>query len=345
MKTISFFDTKPYDKEYIEKEAKNYPYEIIFHEEKLNKKTAILAQGSDAVCAFVNDDLSEGTLKALEKIGVGMIAMRCAGYNNVDFKYAYGKIHVARVPAYSPYAVAEHAMGMLLTLNRKLHRAYNRIREYNFSLNGLTGFDIHGKTIGVIGTGKIGRIFMDICSGFGVNIICYDPYPMKDSNYHYVSLEEIFQQSDIISLHCPLTKESHHLINEKSLNQMKNGVFIINTSRGALIESEALLEAIKSRKVGAAALDVYEEEADLFYEDNSNMIIQDDVLARLISMPNVLVTSHQAFLTHEALSNIASTTMKNLDEYFKEEFLENEVCYHCLKDPSECHKKMKKSCF
>jgi D-lactate dehydrogenase len=186
---------------------------------------------------------------------------------------------------------------------------------------------------------------MDICSGFGVNMICYDPYPIKDSNYHYVSLEEIFKQSDIISLHCPLTKESQHLINQNSLNQMKEGVFIINTSRGALIDSEALLEAIKSRKVGAAALDVYEEEADLFYEDKSNNIIQDDVLARLISMPNVLVTSHQAFLTHEALSNIASTTMKNLDEYYKGEFLENEVCYHCLKDPSQCHKRMNKSCF
>ena len=346
MKEISFFDAKPYDKEFFDIECRKYPeYEIIYHEEKLNEKTAVLAQGSDAVVAFVNDDLSVGTLQKLNDENIHMAAMRCAGYNNIDFKYAYGKVHIARVPAYSPYAVAEHAIAMLLTLNRKLHRAYNRVREYNFSLNGLTGFDLHGKTVGVIGTGKIGRTFMDICRGFGMKIIAYDPYPAKDLGIQYVSLDELFEQSDIISLHCPLSKESYHIVNEEAIAKMQDGVFILNTSRGALIASEALLEGIKTGKIGGAALDVYEEEADVFYEDNSNMIMQDDVLARLISMPNVLVTSHQAFLTKEALSNIADTTMKNLDEYFKGLIMENEICYHCQKDPSSCNKKNGKSCF
>lgn len=345
MYTISFFDTKPYDREFFDKENEKYGFRMIYHEEKLNKKTAVLADGSDAVCAFVNDDIGGETLKILDRQNIHVVAMRCAGYNNVDFKTAYGKTHIVRVPAYSPYAVAEHAMGMLLTLNRKLHRAYNRVREYNFSLNGLTGFDIHGKTIGVIGTGKIGRTFMDICKGFGVTIVAYDPYPIKDSDICYVELDELFRRSDIISLHCPLTKDSYHIINKDSLAKMKDGVYLINTSRGALIDSEDLLEAIKDQKVGAAALDVYEEEADLFYEDNSNTIIQDDVLARLISMPNVLVTSHQAFLTREALGNIAETTLHNLNEYFNGEFMENEVCYHCLKDSSECRKNERKRCF
>lgn len=327
MNTISFFDTKPYDKEFFDKENQKYGFNIIYHEEKLNKKTAVLANGSDAVCAFVNDDIGEDTLKVLDKQNIHMIAMRCAGFNNIDFKLAKEKFHVARVPAYSPYAVAEHAIGMLLMLNRKLHRAYIRVRDYNFSLNGLTGFDIHGKTVGVIGTGKIGRSFMDICRGFGTEVLAYDPYPVKDSDIHYVELDELFRRSDIISLHCPLTKESYHIIDKKSLSKMKDGVYIMNTSRGALIDSEDLLEAIKDKKVGAAALDVYEEEADLFYEDNSNTILQDDVLARLISMPNVLVTSHQAFLTEEALGNIAETTLHNLDEYFKGEVMENEVCF------------------
>ena len=345
MKTISFFDTKPYDKVFFEEVKKAYPYEIIYHEEKLNKKTAVLAAGSDAVIAFVNDDLNEDTLKVLEKQGIKMIAMRCAGYNNIDFKYAHGRIHVARVPAYSPYAVAEHAMGMLLTLNRKLHRAYNRVREYNFSLNGLTGFDLHGKTVGVVGTGKIGRTFIDICKGFGMNVIASDPYPAEDGPVRYVELDELFRESHIISLHCPLTKESYHMINRETIEKMQKGVFIINTSRGALIDSEALLEGIKNEKIGAAALDVYEEEAELFYEDNSNVIIQDDVLARLISMPNVLVTSHQAFLTNEALSNIAATTMENLDSFFSGEIMKNEICYQCDRSPGDCNKVNGKPCF
>lgn len=346
MKSVSFFDAKPYDKEFFEEERKKYPdVEIIYHEEKLNRKTAVFAKGSDVVCAFVNDDIGEDTLAVLDAQGIHMIAMRCAGYNNIDFKYAYGKIHVARVPAYSPYAVAEHAMAMLLTLNRKLHRAYNRVREYNFSLNGLTGFDLHGKTVGIVGTGKIGRTFLDICKGFGMNILAYDLYPVKDSDIHYVTLDELFEQSDIISLHCPLSKETHHMIDASAIDKMKEGVFLINTSRGALIDSEALVEGIKEKKIGAAALDVYEEEADLFYEDNSNTIVQDDTIARLISMPNVLITSHQAFLTKEALSNIAATTMKNIDEYLKGEFMENEICYHCTKDKVACSHQNGKRCF
>lgn len=327
MKKISFFDTKPYDKEFFDEELKKYPsYKIVYHEEKLNAKTAVLAKGSDAVVAFVNDDLSADTLRKLKKREISFVAMRCAGYNNVDINYATEHdMRVTRVPAYSPYAVAEHAMGMLLTLNRKLHRAYNRIREYNFSLNGLTGFDLHGKTVGVIGTGKIGRVFMDICKGFGMNVIAYDPFPIVNSDIVYVTLDELFEKSHIISLHCPLTKESRHIINEKAIRKMRDGVVILNTSRGALINSEALVEGLKDGKIRAAALDVYEEEADIFYEDNSNTIIQDDVLARLISMPNVLITSHQAFLTEEALSNIAETTMKNLNEFFIGAPLENEV--------------------
>jgi len=345
MKRISFFDTKPYDKEYFEKEVVKYPYEMIFHEEKLNKKTAVLANGSEVVVAFVNDDLNKETLEVLCENGVKLVAMRCAGYNNVDIKYAYQKIHVQRVPAYSPYAVAEHAIAMLMTLNRKLHRAYNRIREYNFSLNGLTGFDLHGKTIGVIGTGKIGRIFIDICNGFGMNVLAYDPYPAANSGLNYVSLDEIFEKSDIISLHCPLTSDSYHLINAETIAKMKDGIYILNTSRGALIDSEALLEGIKNEKIGGAALDVYEEEAEIFYEDFSNFIMKDDILARLVSMPNVLITSHQAFLTKEALENIAETTMQNIDHYFKGEKSPNEICYRCEKDPKECLKKNGTSCF
>jgi len=346
MKKISFFDTKPYDKIYFDKLVKEYSFEMIYHEEKLNAKTAILAKGSDAVVAFVNDDIGKDTIEVLEELGIQMLAMRCAGYNNIDFKYAFDRIHVARVPAYSPYAVAEHAMALLLTLNRKLHRAYNRTREYNFSLNGLTGFDLHGKTIGVMGTGKIGRTFIDICNGFGMRVIASDPFPAKDSKIEYVSVEELYTQSDIISLHCPLTKETFHVLNEKAFESMKDGVVIINTSRGALIDSEALLEALKNKKVGAAGLDVYEEEADLFYEDFSNEIIQDDVLALLISLPNVIVTSHQAFLTQEALSNIAQTTLSNIDSYFKKGMPENEVCYECSKvSTPECERLKGLPCF
>lgn len=345
MKKISFYDTKPYDKIFFDDIKQDYNIDIHYIESKLNSQTAVMSKGSEGVVAFVNDTIDEETIDILYDVGIRIIAMRCAGYNNIDFKAAYDKIHVVRVPAYSPYAVAEHTMGMILTLNRKLHRAYNRTREYNFSLNGLTGFDLNGKTIGVIGTGKIGQTFINICKGFGMKVIAYDPYPVQGKDIEYASFEEICKQADIISLHCPLTKESYHIVNKESLNNMKEGVYIINTSRGALIDSEALLEAIKNGRVGAAGLDVYEEETDLFYEDFSNTIIQDDVLARLISMPNVIVTSHQAFLTMEALSNIAETTLDNLNEFFEGKFLSNEICYNCNKKNTSCNRKENKRCF
>lgn len=328
MKKISVYDTKSYDKEFFDLENEKYGYEMIYHEEKLNPKTAAFAQGSDVVCAFVNDDIGKETLQVLEKEGIQLLAMRCAGYNNVDFKEADGKIHVVRVPAYSPYAVAEHAIGLLMTLNRKFHKAYIRTRDFNFSLQGLIGFDLHDKTVGVIGTGKIGRCFIDICKGFGMKVLAYDPYPIKEPDFEYVSLEELYEKADVISLHCPLSKDNYHMISEKAIKQMKRGVVIINTSRGALIDSEALLEGLLSGKIGATGLDVYEEEADMFYEDNSNRIIQDGILSRLLSLPNVMVTSHQAFLTREALQNIAETTFSNIKSFFAGEELVNEVCYH-----------------
>lgn len=345
MKKLAFYDAKPYDKKYFDELKDQYDIEIEYHEVKLNKKTAKLAEGCDAVCAFVNDTIDEAALKVLENLGIKIIAMRCAGYNNIDFSYAYGKIHVVRVPAYSPYAVAEFAMGMLLTLNRRLHKAYNRTRDFNFSLNGLTGFDLHEKTVGVVGTGKIGQVFIDICKGFGMKILAYDPYPLKNSDWEYVSFDEICKRADVISLHCPLTKDSFHLINREKIEKMKDGVYIVNTSRGALIDSEALLEGIRSHKIGGAALDVYEEESAVFYEDFSNKIIQDEVLALLLTMPNVLVTSHQAYLTKEALRNIAETTMENLKQYFNGEPLQNEVCYHCSREFVNCQRKNNKPCF
>ncbi len=344
MNKICFFDTKQYDKTYFEQLKDHYNIDIEYFEPKLGPKTAYMAKGYEAAVAFVNDTIDKETIDILYENGTRLIAMRCAGYNNVDFKAAFDKIHVVRVPAYSPYAVAEHAMALLLTLNRKIHKAYIRTKDFNFSLNGLTGFDLHGKTMGVIGTGKIGRIFIDICNGFGLKVIAYDPFPMKDSNIQYVSLEELCKEADIISLHCPLTKDTHHLIDKKVINIMKKGVYLINTSRGALINSEDLLEALKAEKIGGACLDVYEEETDLFYEDMSYAIIRDDILARIISMPNVIVTSHQAFLTREALHNIAETTLLNCRSYFDNKDLSNEVCYQCSKRDT-CSMDKKQRCF
>ncbi len=331
MKKIAFFDAKPYDKIWFDQLKDEHGFKIKYYENKLNEDTATMAAGSDAVVAFVNDDINAQVLDFLNEKGIHIIALRSAGYNNVDFQSAFGKVHVVRVPAYSPYAVAEHAVALLLTLNRHIHRAYIRTRDYNFSLNGLTGFDLYGKTVGVIGTGKIGQVFIDICKGFGMRVLAYDPYPLKDKGIDYVSLEKLFAESDIISLHCPLTKETHHVINKQAFSLMRDGVYIINTSRGALVDSEALIEAIKSGKVGGAGLDVYEEESELFFEDFSNTVMQDDTLARLVSMPNVIVTSHQAFLTQEALKNIAKTTLDNLKDYFDDKPLKNEICYQCDK--------------
>ena len=263
---FAFFDTKSYDKTSFE-QYKTDEIKFKFYETKLNEDTVELAAGCFGVCIFVNDIANAAVIDRLYEMGVKVIALRCAGYNNVDVKHAYGKIHIVHVPAYSPFAVAEHAMAMLLTSIRRIHKAYIRTKDFNFSLNGLTGFDLHGRTIGIIGTGKIGRVFIDICRGFGMKILAYDKYPADDPNITYVELDELLQNSDIISLHCPLTKETHHIINSESIEKMKKGVVIINTSRGALIDAEALLEGIKSRKIGAACLDVYEEESDVFFED------------------------------------------------------------------------------
>ena len=327
---IAFFDTKPYDRPSFDRYGAEHGVEFKYFETKLNEDTAELAHGFDGVCVFVNDTVNDKVIDKLYEMGVSVLALRCAGFNNVDMKYAHGKLHVLRVPAYSPYAVAEHTMALLLTSIRRIHKAYIRSKDFNFSLSGLTGFDLYGKTVGVIGTGRIGRVFIDICKGFGMNILAYDKFPAKDiegERVRYVELDELFANSDIISLHCPLTDETHHVIDRTALDKCKKGVVILNTSRGALVDADALLAAIKSRKVGAACLDVYEEESDLFFEDNSGHILEDDTLARLISMPNVIVTSHQAFLTEEALSNIAQTTVKNIVQMIGSGQCPNELCY------------------
>ena len=341
---VAFYDAKAYDKPSFEKYGGQNDIQFRFLETKLNEDTAALAEGCDAVCVFVNDDVNAEVIAKLHKIGVKLIALRSAGYNNVDVHAAFGKIHVVHVPAYSPYAVAEHAAALLLTSVRRIHKAYNRTREFNFSLNGLTGFDLHGKTVGVIGAGKIGRIFINICRGFGMHVIVFDRHP-ADDDIEYVSLEELFRRSDVISLHCPLTDETRHLIDGAAIAKMKKGVVIINTSRGALIDAEALLEGIKDRKIGAACLDVYEEEADVFFEDRSGHILSDDVLARLISMPNVIVTSHQAFLTEDALDNIAQMTVNNILSYYNHDGIcDNELCYRCG-NIEKCKKERKEKCF
>ena len=314
---VAFFDTKPYDVPGFDHYAAASDLEIKYFETRLNEDTVSLAYGYDAVCVFVNDTVSAPVVEKLYEMGVKVIALRCAGFNNVDIRACQGKLPVYRVPAYSPYAVAEHAMALLLTINRRTHKAYIRTRDFNFSLQGLAGFDLHGKTVGIIGTGKIGRVFADICKGFGMRILAYDKFPAKDSGLEYVALPELFQQSDIISLHCPLTEETKHIIDASSIAQMKKGVTIVNTSRGALINTEDLINGIKEKKVGAACLDVYEEEGDLFYEDYSGHVVQDDKLVRLIAMPNVIVSSHQAFLTQEALDNIAATTVDNVLKFFQ----------------------------
>ncbi len=328
MKQLAFFDTKPYDTVEFDKLLSRYNCKIKYFETRLNPDTATLAKGCDAVIAFVNDEINAETIDILYGLGIRLIALRCAGFNNVDRRAAAGKITIVRVPAYSPSAVAEHSIGMLLTLVRRIHKAYLRTRDFNFTLNGLTGLDLYGKTAGVIGTGKIGQCFINICKGFGMRVLAYDPYPAQNSDIEYTSLENLISSSDIISLHCPLTKENKHLINKESISKMKDGAYIINTSRGALIDAEELLEALKTHKLGGACLDVYEEESELFFEDHSEQIIQDDILARLISLPNVIVTSHQAFLTHGALENIAETTMENIKAFFEGAELVNEVKTH-----------------
>ncbi len=328
---IAFFDTKTYDVPAFDRYASESNVTVKYFDTKLNADTVKLAHGFDGVCVFVNDTVNAAVIDKLCEMNVKLVALRCAGFNNVDMKHAFGKIHVLRVPAYSPYAVAEHTMALLLTSVRRIHKAYTRTKDFNFSLSGLTGFDLYKKTVGIIGTGRIGRAFIDICRGFGMNVLAFDKYPINvpynGETIKYVSLSELFENSDIISLHCPLTEDTYHVIDENAIDQCKQGVIILNTSRGALVDAEALLSGIKSRKIGAACLDVYEEESDFFFEDLSGHIIEDDTLARLISMPNVLVTSHQAFLTEEALSNIAQTTIDNIVSLLKTGQCKNELCY------------------
>ncbi|MBO7424013.1 MAG: 2-hydroxyacid dehydrogenase [Oscillospiraceae bacterium] len=342
---VAFYDAKAYDRPSFEYYGGQQDMQFRFLETKLNEDTADLARGCNAVCVFVNDTVNAAVIDKLYEYGVKIVALRSAGYNNVDIRHAFGKVHVVHVPAYSPYAVAEHAMALLLTSVRRIHKAYNRTREFNFSLSGLTGFDLHGKTVGVIGTGKIGRIFIDICQGFGMKVIAYDLFPAKDSGIDYVPLDELLERSDIISLHCPLTDETRHMIDTPAIEKMKKGVVLVNTSRGGLIDAEALLDGIKARKIGAACLDVYEEEADMFFEDRSGHIMDDELLSRLISMPNVIVTSHQAFLTEEALNNIAETTVNNILSCFRNDGIcDNELCYRC-DNIEQCRKERKQKCF
>lgn len=323
MKKIAFFDAKPYDRTWFDQ--LNQHYHIKYYEHKLTPDTISLAHGCEAVIPFVNDTLDRTVIDGLCQEGIKMIALRCAGYNNVDRDAARGRIPVVRVPGYSPYAVAEFTMGLLLTLNRKIHKAYFRTRDFNFSLNGLVGFDLHGRTVGVIGTGKIGQIFIRICQGFGMHVLAYDPYPVQDAGFPYVPLEELLAKSDIISLHCPLTEQTRHLINRDTIARMKDGVYLLNTSRGMLVESESLLDALKNGKIAGAGLDVYEEETEFFFEDRSDTVQRDTLLSLLVSMPNVVLTSHQAFLTNEALHNIAQVTLDNLDAYFKDGTVLNAV--------------------
>ncbi len=311
---VAVFDTKPYDRQYLQSHK---GVEWNFHEFRLSRETVTIAEGANCVCVFVNDRVDADTIGYLKTYGVRLIALRCAGFNNVDLKAAQGAgIPVVRVPAYSPYAVAEHAVGLLLTLNRKIHRAYNRVREHNFALTGLVGFDIHGKTVGIVGTGKIGRIATEIFRGFGTHVLAYDPFPQlpwaADKGIEYVPMSDLLVRSDIVSLHVPLTPETFHFLNTERFSQMKTGAYVINTSRGKLIDTTALLESLKSGRLGGVALDVYEEEEGVFFEDLSGEVLLDDELSRLLTFPNVLVTSHQAFLTHEALTEIARVTAANI---------------------------------
>ena len=326
---IAFFGAKPYDIASFDKVNEKYNYDIRYYKGHLNPNNVVLTQDTDVVCIFVNDTADAAVIDAMVDNGVKLLALRCAGFNNVDLKAAKGKLPVVRVPAYSPYAVAEYSLALMLSLNRKIHRAYWRTRDGNFSLNGLMGFDMHGKTMGIIGTGKIAKILIRLLKGFGMRILAYDLYPdMKfagEEGISYVSLDELYRESDIISLHCPLTDQTKYMIDKDSIDKMKEGVMIINTGRGQLINTNDLIEGLKEKKIAAAGLDVYEEEGEYFYEDKSDKIIDDDVLARLLSFNNVIVTSHQAFFTKEALHNIAETTLQNIEDFRCHRPLVNEV--------------------
>ncbi len=325
---VAVFSAKNYDREFLEV-ANTSRHEVRYFEPHLNEETVALAAGFGVVCVFVNDRVNASVIQKLASLGVRLIALRCAGYNNVDLKAA-GKhgITVSRVPGYSPYAVAEHTIGLMLSLNRKLHRAYNRVREGNFALDGLLGFDVHGKTVGIVGTGKIGTAVAHILTGFGCRTLAFDPIPnetCRSSGVRYVKFEELLAQSDILTLHCPLTPDNKHMIDASALSKMRDGVMLINTSRGALIDTLAVIEALKSGKIGYLGLDVYEEEEQIFFEDRSGLIISDDVFSRLLTFPNVIVTGHQAFFTREALENIAATTIDNITRFESGQSLSNQV--------------------
>ena len=316
---VAVFSTKPYDETYLRVANEKAGHELVFLEPRLSLGTAPLAAGCQAVCAFVNDDLGADVLTALAGAGVRLVALRSAGFNHVDLATAARVgLTVARVPGYSPYAVAEHCVGLILALNRKIHRAHRRIRDNNFALTGLLGFDLHGRTVGVIGTGKIGVSFARIMVGFGCRVLAHDPYPNEEAGRagaEYVPLEQLLAESHIVTLHCPLTPDTFHLVDRERIAQMRHGVMLINTSRGALIDTAAVIDGLKSGQIGYLGLDVYEEEADLFFEDLSDQVLRDDVFSRLVSFPNVLVTGHQAFFTEEALRNIAATTIANLTAF------------------------------
>jgi D-lactate dehydrogenase len=326
---VSIFSTKSYDRQFFTAANINHQHELIFLEPRLDRQTACLAINATAVCIFVNDEVDKNTLEFLADHGVNLIALRCAGYNNIDVSAAKALgIKMVRVPAYSPYAVAEHTVGLILTLNRKLHRAYNRVREGNFSLEGLLGFDLHGRTIGIIGTGKIGRVVAQIMTGFGCKVLAYDLHPNSDCEkigVEYVDLLQLFARSDIITLHCPLTPETYHLVNADAISKMKHQAMLINTGRGALIDTKAIIVALKSGQIGSLGLDVYEQESELFFEDLSDQIIQDDTFARLMTFPNVIITGHQAFFTEDAMRSISEVTLSNITQVELGQNCENEI--------------------
>jgi D-lactate dehydrogenase len=345
---IAFFDAKPYDTESFNELNREFGFTIKYFKFHLTPDNVVLAQGYDAVVIFVNDTVDADMIMKLKEYGVKLIALRSAGFNNVDLKAALNNIRVARVPAYSPHAIAEHTVALMLTLNRKVHRAYFRTRDTNFALNGLLGFDMHGKTVGVIGTGGIGKVLVKILLGFGMEVLLNDSYPDEEfateTGSRYAPLSEIYQKSDIISLNCPLTRETEYMINSSSIAMMKKGVMLINTGRGKLIRTADLIEGLKSGQVGSAGLDVYEEESQFFFEDLSDRVLEDDVLARLLTFNNVIITSHQGFFTREAIRNIAETTLKNIDDFFAGRKLDNEVCFNCSNLPAG-RKPEKEPCF
>lgn len=347
--SVALYDARPYDRAFFDAATSRTGFDISYLETHLTPDTCRLAEGSQAVCAFVNDTISAPVITALHDAGVELIALRSTGYNNVDLQAAYNRIHVVHVPAYSPHAVAEHALALLFTLNRHTHKAYYRSRDGNFSIVGLMGVDLYGKTAGIIGTGAIGRALIPVLVSLGMEVLASDPAADREMaarlGFTYVDLDELYRRADVISLHCPLTGETFHMIDARSIALMKDGVFIINTGRGRLIDTHALIQGLKKRKIGAAGLDVYEEESEFFYEDFSTKVIEDDTLARLLTFANVLITSHQGFFTREALQHIAATTVENLSAYFAGRKLQNEICYRCGQDPVDCSRQQTGRCF